>query len=166
MQPRNDVRARPSGAPERGAHRAQQHAVQRGVPERVCSQHDVRCGQERGRVGAPGVRDDGAISGCVVARYIRVQCSDEVHVGVVDDSVGEEGGMVGESDRVGREEGDGGDGHTPRCTRPRANNQPTARAPTACRTSRGRCWVTSTAGGAPRRGVLRRAGNVVDCMIL
>ncbi len=70
--------------------------------------NDVRCGQERGQVGAPGVRDDGAVSGCVVARYIRAQCADEVHVGVVDDSVREEGGMVGESDRAGREEGDGG----------------------------------------------------------
>jgi hypothetical protein len=62
----------------RAAERAEQCGVLRRVPERVCREDDVGAyaggggGLDgRGRVGAPGVRDDGAVRAGVVARYVR-----------------------------------------------------------------------------------------------
>ena len=101
MQARDEMRARRGRPGEHRADRAELRGVLRRVPERVCGEEDVGCGalgQERGRVGAPGVRDDGAVRSGVVARYVLAERADELGVGKVAGDDADMGIALGDED--------------------------------------------------------------------
>lgn len=99
MQARDEMRTRRGRACQHGADRPEQRRVLSRVPERVGREDDVGWwGQERGRIGAPGVRDDGTVLSDVVAHHVLAERVDELCVGEVAGDDADVGMAFGDED--------------------------------------------------------------------